>query len=139
MLRKRGDRIPFRSRPHDSKRTFYPQPLPPCTVSVTSGPNVRWNAGQLVTLVLIGGIVAVCCAVLVGENGVTKLFTLRAERQRLGEQAVALLEENTALRDQITRLRTDDRFVEGLARRELGFVRSGEVVYRFHRGPKSRP
>lgn len=82
---------------------------------------------------LVVAIVAVAGTLLFGHDGVSGLLALRAERQRLGEAAVRRLEENTALREQITRLRTDDRFLEGLARRELGFVRSDEVVYRFGR------
>jgi len=61
---------------------------------------------------------------------------LRAERQRLGEQAVALLQQNAGLREQIQQLKTDDRFLEALARRELGMTRPDEVVYRFRRPPR---
>lgn len=90
----------------------------------------------MVTIALLSAMVAVLGSLAFGRDGVTSLLALRAERQRLGEQAVALLHQNAALRERIERLRTDDRFLEGLARRDLGYVRGDEVVYRFHRPPK---
>ena len=87
------------------------------------------------TIVLIAAIALVLGSLLLMPDGVPSLLALRRERQRLGEQAVALLEQNDALREQIHRLRTDDRFLEEIARRELGLVRGDEVVYRFRRPP----
>ena len=108
--------------------------LPPYQVSVTSD-AVRWGGGHMLTIAIVAAIVAVTVSVLVGRDGVTHLLELRTERQRLGEQAVALLEANAALRDQIKRLKTDDHHLEALARHELGLVRPNEVVYRFRRPP----
>jgi cell division protein FtsB len=90
----------------------------------------------MLTLGLVAAIVIVLGSLVFARDGIPSLMALKRERQRLGEQAVALLEQNTALREQIDRLRTDDRFLEGLARRELGFVRTDELVYRFRRPPK---
>ena len=90
-------------------------------------------------MMLVLGIATVASSVLFGRNGVAQLLTLRAERQRLGQQAVALLEGNAALRDQIKRLKADDRFLESFARRELGLVRPDEIVYRFRRPAPPAP
>jgi cell division protein FtsB len=89
-----------------------------------------------VTGLLLLAIAGVAYSAALGHDGVAHLLTLRGERQRLGEEAVALLEQNTALREQVKRLKTDDRFLEALARRDLGLVRPGEVVYRFRRPAK---
>ncbi len=109
--------------------------MPPCTLSVTTETLVRWSGGQAVTIVLILAIALVLGSLLLMPDGVPSLLALRRERQRLGEEAVALLQQNDALREQIHQLRTDDRFLEELARRELGLVRPDEVVYRFRRPP----
>jgi cell division protein FtsB len=105
-------------------------------LSVTSLAIVRWSGGQVLTIVLVAAIAITFGSLLVAREGVPSLLALRRERQRLGEQAVALLQQNTTLREQIRKLQTDDRFLEALARRELGFVRSDELVYRFRREPK---
>jgi cell division protein FtsB len=97
---------------------------------------VWWNGGRVLTIGLLCAIIGVASSVVLGHDGLRNLIALRAERQRLGEQAVALMEQNTSLRDQVKRLRSDDRFLESIARRELGLVRSDEIVYRFHRKAK---
>lgn len=89
----------------------------------------------MLTIVLLAAIAGVTVSLVSAPDGIPNLLALRRERQRLGEQAVALLRTNAALRDQIRRLRSDDHFLETLARRELGLVRSNEVVYRFRRPP----
>ena len=123
--------------PEGSDSVFYVGPLPPCMLSVTSLAIVRLSGGQALTMALVAAIVLVLCSLMLAKDGVPSLLALRRERQRLGEQAVALLQQNATLREQIHRLRTDDRFLAVLARRELGFVGSDEVVYRFRRPPKS--
>ena len=70
---------------------------------------------------------------LIGEDGVAHLLRLRAERRALGDTAFGLLERNRRLRDAIARLKDDDVYLEGLARRQLGLVRPNELVYRFRR------
>ncbi len=90
----------------------------------------------MLTFGLVAAIVVVLGSLALARDGVPNLLALRRERQRLGEEAVAVLQENSTLRDQLARLRNDDRFLERLVRRELGFVGPGEVVYRFRRPPK---
>ena len=77
------------------------------------------------------GIAAVATSLLAGSDGVARYMALRAERQELGGAAVRRLQENTALRAEITRLRTDPRYLEAMARKHLGLVRPDEYVYRF--------
>ena len=78
-------------------------------------------------------IAGVAGSVLLGEHGVAHLLRLRAERRALGQTAFVLMERNARLRDEIHRLHTDDLYLEGLARRQLGLVRPNEFVYRFRR------
>ena len=78
-------------------------------------------------------IAAVTTSALFGDQGVAHLLHLRTERRRLGEAAFALLQRNNHLRADITRLRTDDRYLEAFARQQLGLVRPNETVYRFRR------
>ena len=98
--------------------------------------RVRMGGGQVLTAALMLAIVGVTASAALGEHGIAHLLRLRAERRTLGDAAFSLLEQNRRLRDQIARLRTDDVYLEGLARRHLGLVRSNEFVYRFRR-PRS--
>jgi len=68
---------------------------------------------------------------LVGQHGLLHLQELRQEQQALEAEAFTLTRENADLRERIDRLKTDDGFLEKVAREELGFVGKGEIVYRF--------
>ncbi|GEM_PF-1867589 len=52
---------------------------------------------------------------------------LAREAARLEQRRQELIAENARLRTEIRRLQSDDRYLEQLARRELGLVRPGEV------------
>jgi cell division protein FtsB len=86
---------------------------------------------QLLSAALLCGIVGVAGSALLGDHGVAHLLRLRAERRQLGREAFRLLQGNTHLRAEITRLRSDDLYLEALARRSRGLVRPNETVYRF--------
>ena len=86
---------------------------------------------HVLTAALVLAIAGVAVSSLVGDDGVAHLLRLRAERRALGSAAFTRLERNQALRREIERLRTDDLYLEGRARRELGLVRPNEFVYRF--------
>ena len=83
---------------------------------------MRVGGTQLLGGVLILAIAGVTASALFGELGVAHLLRLRKERDALGATAFELMQRNTRLRADITRLRTDDRYLEALARRQLGLV-----------------
>ncbi|MGH7928529.1 MAG: FtsB family cell division protein [Candidatus Binatia bacterium] len=76
-------------------------------------------------------IVLLLVYAIVGERGAIHLWRLQGEKVKLDEQNYRLQKDNEALRDKITRLRSDNRFLEQIAREELNLVRPGEVIYRF--------
>ena len=78
-----------------------------------------------------------CFAVLLfvwltfGPHGLSDLCKMQKEK----EESVVLIEElkekNKQLTAEIRRLKGDPRYLESVARKELGLVRENEVVYRF--------
>ena len=72
-----------------------------------------------------------------GSGGLVQLWHMHAEREALGDDAQRLLVKNDELRRTILSLRHSDRGLERLARERLGFVRDGEIVYRFRSRPDS--
>jgi cell division protein FtsB len=91
---------------------------------------------MLLMVGLVAAIAAVTGSALLGTDGVNRLLHLRAERQELGESAVRRLQSNAALREEITRLKSDRRYLEEFARKRLGLVQPNETVYRFVRQDK---
>jgi len=78
-----------------------------------------------VLLVLFSGVF--------GERGLLHLWRLHQEKRALEERVFILMHKNRDLRSRIMRLRTDDDFLEKVAREELGLAKEGEIIYRFHR------
>jgi cell division protein FtsB len=66
---------------------------------------------------------------LVGDKGLMQAFRARAEHRALAAAIVTMRRENAELREQARRLREDPRAIEEVARRELGLIRPGEVVF----------
>ena len=76
-------------------------------------------------------ILSLSLVTVIGERGALHLWRLRGEKASLDEQNYRLQKENEALRRRVQRLRTDDDYLEKVAREELNLVRPGEIVYRF--------
>lgn len=66
-----------------------------------------------------------------GDRGLLHLRRLSEEKGKLDERNFRLQRTNEALRERIYRLRHDNRYLEKIAREDLGLVRRGEIVYRF--------
>ena len=78
-------------------------------------------------LLTIGAAVGLALAITALSNQYTKTYTLAREKARLEQRRRDLIADNVRLRDEIQRLQTDDRYIEEIARQQLGLVRPGEV------------
>jgi cell division protein FtsB len=78
-------------------------------------------------LLIIGGIVFLDA--LVGEKGLLETVKKRQEFQLLEQSIQRARAENTRLREEAKRLRSDPTAIEDLARRELGLIRPGEHLF----------
>jgi hypothetical protein len=56
-----------------------------------------------------------------------RTYGLAREAARLEQHRLDLIRTNERLREEIRRLETDDRYIERLAREQLGLVRPGEI------------
>ena len=65
---------------------------------------------------------------LVGDQGLAAYWMLRAERESLQQDVKALEARERELLLEIEALRGDPAYIEQVARRELGFVKPGEVI-----------
>jgi cell division protein FtsL len=73
-----------------------------------------------------------------GEKGIFHLFRLQKEVARIKERNIKLEEENQKLREEVKRLQSDKRYIEETARKELGMVKEGEVIYQFDTTPTKK-
>ncbi len=66
-----------------------------------------------------------------GDKGLFHLLKLKKEMERIKETNLKIEEENQKLREEIRRLKQDKRYIEEIARKELGMVKEGEILYQF--------
>jgi cell division protein FtsB len=87
---------------------------------VISKKNILLAAALAVVLLLM--------FILFGENGLSDLSRLKAERDGLLKKNAELIQQNLLLCREIERLKTDPEYVKSLARKELGMIGKDEVV-----------
>lgn len=66
-----------------------------------------------------------------GDKGIIHLLRLQKELVRIKEANAKMEEENRKLREEVKRLQYEKRYIEEIARKELGMVKEGEVIYQF--------
>ncbi len=94
-------------------------------------PPPRKYKGTLLTCVV--ALVLLALAAIYGEHGLIHLLRMRTEQSALEHTAFDLQQQNEQLRQRIQRLRSDDHYLEQLARERLGLVKKGEIMYRVTR------
>jgi len=92
---------------------------------------LRAHWGRLLT----GGVLVF---VFFGNGGFRSLTRNWLELRRLNKEIVALQAEEKELDGRLKALRSGDGPVERLARRELGYIKKGEIEYRFPPPAKKR-
>ena len=80
-------------------------------------------------LILI--VLAMFCFALLGERGALRALQSYRHKQDLELQLSTLQEQKVQLREEIRLLQKDRDYWEQLARKELGMVREGELIYQF--------
>lgn len=65
---------------------------------------------------------------LFGERGLSQMLRVKREYRQSMTGLTHLRNENAALRDRMRRLQDDPATIEGVARRELGLIRPGEIL-----------
>lgn len=74
--------------------------------------------------------------IVFGDNGLADLHLLKAERDTLVEENRRLSQENLSLYREIDRMKHDPKFVENVARQELGVIGKDEVILKLKTGEK---
>jgi cell division protein FtsB len=96
---------------------------------VAAKPRLSGAGRRAVNSLLVFVIVVLAVDALVGDKGL--LVTLRARRQyrEVAESLEALRRTNSRMREDIRQLKEEPQAIEELARKELGLIRPGEVLF----------
>jgi cell division protein FtsB len=74
--------------------------------------------------------------IIFGEHGFMDLNILKKERDQLAEKNEQLSHQNLSLSVEIDRLKHDPKYIENIARQELGMVAKDELILKPQRLPK---
>ena len=85
----------------------------------------RINLWPLALVALILGFA------LFGDRGILHMLNLSGQKTVMAQKLVDMEEQNEKLRVEIAALRSDRRYIERIARTELGMVRDDELVFQF--------
>lgn len=66
-----------------------------------------------------------------GDRGLLRINHLHRDRDEMQQHLQELKGENDRLKREISALQSDRRYLESIARRDFGLVRSNEVIYQF--------
>jgi cell division protein FtsB len=83
---------------------------------------------SLMLMTFLCGLMLNC---VYGPLGPRDLLILRQHRADLAAVRDRLAADNARLGQRITRLRSDDAYIQRLIRQELGYAHADEYVYRF--------
>jgi cell division protein FtsB len=88
----------------------------------------------IIPLVLIALLIGFA---IFGEKGVLRALQYTRQMEALEAEIQRQTEAGAELRREIEALRNDLKTIEGIARRELGMVKEGELVYQFRSRPSN--
>ena len=71
-----------------------------------------------------------------GDKGLLRIYELRQDKNKIDSQLIETKGENEQLKREILALKSDRRYLESVARKDFGLVRSNEVIYQFPQGKK---
>lgn len=98
---------------------------------MASGKDPALPVRKLIPPWLILIVLAMLGFALLGDRGVLRALQSHHHKQELEQQLLKLESEQQRLREEIRLLRKDRDHWEQLARKELGMVREGELIYQF--------
>lgn len=66
-----------------------------------------------------------------GDKGLLRIVELKQDKGKMESRLADTSGENEKLKREIIALKSDRRYLESIARKDFGLVRSNEVIYQF--------
>lgn len=92
-----------------------------------------WRRKKIYLSPLLIVIAIIALLTIFGDRGLIRIYKLSKERDSIKTYNEQIRAENAAMKDEIHRLKTDDKYIEVIARKELGMVGKNELVYQFEK------
>jgi cell division protein FtsB len=66
-----------------------------------------------------------------GDKGLLRIIELKQDKNKIEARLAENKTENEKMKREIVALKSDRRYLESIARKDFGLVRSNEVIYQF--------
>lgn len=96
-------------------------------------PNREKHRRRPGLILLLGFLGLVLLLSLLGDRGLVQLYRMGRVRAHLKQEIQTLKQENALLRQEVEAIKRYHSRAEEIARRDLGLVRPGEIVYQFRK------
>jgi cell division protein FtsL len=80
---------------------------------------------------ILGFLLILGLVTFFGEKGILHMLRLQKELVKIQESNRQIEMENDKLKEEVRRLKVEKRVIEEIARKELGMVKEGEIIYQF--------
>lgn len=78
-----------------------------------------------------GCIIFILFFTVFGDKGLLRIYELKQDKGKIEARLTSARDDNEKLKREIVALKTDRRYLESIARKDFGLVRSNEVIYLF--------
>tara|TARA_B100000401_G_C52225706_1_gene448146 strand:- start:42 stop:359 length:318 start_codon:yes stop_codon:yes gene_type:complete len=85
---------------------------------------------KIIKLFLLLGIGILLITFFFGDHGLYHLYTIKSERNKIQKEIDHLREKRIVLEDEKTRLKTDFKYIEEMAREKYRMAKKGEKVFK---------
>ena len=85
---------------------------------------------KVIKLFLLLGIGILLITFFFGDHGLYHLYTIKSERNKIQKEIDHLREKRIVLEDEKTRLKTDFKYIEEMAREKYRMAKKGEKVFK---------
>ena len=89
--------------------------------------NIQTKA---IKLFLLAGISILLITFFFGDHGLYHLYTIKSERKKIQEEIELLREKRLVLESEKTKLKTDFKYIEEMAREKYRMAKKGEKVFK---------
>ncbi|HIJ82257.1 MAG TPA: septum formation initiator family protein [Desulfuromonadales bacterium] len=90
-------------------------------------------------LIPAGCLVFILFFTVFGDKGLLRIVELRQDKNKIDARLAENHSDNEKLKREIVALKSDRRYLESIARKDFGLVRSNEVIYQFPQEKKRLP
>ena len=87
-------------------------------------------------LIPAGCITFILFFTVFGDKGLLRIYELKQDKNKINSRLSESKIDNEKLKREIVALKSDRRYIESIARKDFGLVRSNEVIYQFPQGKK---